>query len=339
MTQLGIGGDLHVDRVQGRLMTQLGLLSTTTPRNDASPGRGQWDLADAYRYLSEAYGGYHFGDPHRGVNVQAGIFMSYIGLWSYYNFDNWTYQPSYVSSNTPWFFNGVRAQWFVSDRLKIEPWIVNGWQTFGQWQEGRAGGFLWNWRPSSRLSISSTAYAGQEAPGDSKSSRWYTDNYAEYQFFKGTNLVRSAAIAVVGDLGYDYRSGGARDGVRAGGSLSHRLELRGDVEWTVRGDYYFDESQAIVTSFPITSPYARPDQDRPFSGGGFTTTFDYWPSPWTVLRLEYMHRVANIPFFSGHGGITGPGGVQPSSSADAATFTPALRRSDDRIVVNATLRL
>ena len=44
-----------------------------------------------------------------GINVEAGIFMSYIGLFSYYNFDNWAYQPSYVSANTPWFFNGVRV--------------------------------------------------------------------------------------------------------------------------------------------------------------------------------------------------------------------------------------
>ena len=68
VTQLGIGGDFHWDRVQGRLMTQFGQLSTTTPRNDASPGRGQWQLDNMYRYISEAYGGYHFGDPHRGVD-------------------------------------------------------------------------------------------------------------------------------------------------------------------------------------------------------------------------------------------------------------------------------
>ena len=56
--------------------------------------------------------------------------MSYIGLFSYYNFDNWAYQPSFVSSNTPWFFQGVRIQIFPTAHLKIEPWIINGWQSY-----------------------------------------------------------------------------------------------------------------------------------------------------------------------------------------------------------------
>jgi hypothetical protein len=135
--QLGIGGDFHYDHIRGRLMTQFGMYSTMTPRNDPTPGRGQWNLADAYRYVSEAYGGYHFDVLH-GINVDAGIFMSYIGLFSYYNFDNWAYQPSYVSSNTPWFFNGVRVQIFPTEKLKIEPWFVNGWQSYGT-ANGRPG--------------------------------------------------------------------------------------------------------------------------------------------------------------------------------------------------------
>ena len=147
VTQLGVGGDFHYDNVRARVMTQFGLYSQTTPRNDASPSRGQWNLDDAYRYLSEAYGGYHFNALH-GINVDAGIFMSYVGLFSYYNFDNWAYQPSYVSSNTPWFFNGVRVQIFPTEHLKIEPWFINGWQSYGRFN-GRPGfGFQILWRPS-----------------------------------------------------------------------------------------------------------------------------------------------------------------------------------------------
>ena len=105
--QISFGGDFHWENVRGRVLTLGGMFSVTTPRNDPSVGRGQWDLRDAYKYFSEAYGGYHFNVNH-GLNVDAGIFVSYIGLFSYYNFDNWAYQPSYVSSNTPWFFNGLR---------------------------------------------------------------------------------------------------------------------------------------------------------------------------------------------------------------------------------------
>src|SRR5262245_58451883 len=35
LTQLGIGGDFHHDHIQARLMTQFGMYSFTTPRNDA----------------------------------------------------------------------------------------------------------------------------------------------------------------------------------------------------------------------------------------------------------------------------------------------------------------
>ena len=151
---IGIGGDFHWQNVRGRIMFMDGLFAVTTPRNDASsatgngPGNtggvGQWDLQNAYKYVSEAYGGYHFNVQH-GLNVDAGIFVSYVGLFSYYNFDNWTYQPSYVSSNTPWFFQGVRIQWFPTNKLKIEPWIIDGWQSYAKYNShlGLGGQLLW----------------------------------------------------------------------------------------------------------------------------------------------------------------------------------------------------
>lgn len=88
---VGVGGDFHAGNMKGRVLTQFGVYATATPRNDASPSVGQWDLANAYHYVTEAWGGYHV-DVQHGINVQAGLFLSYIGLLSYYNFDNWSYQ-------------------------------------------------------------------------------------------------------------------------------------------------------------------------------------------------------------------------------------------------------
>ena len=72
LEQLSFGGDFRLQNVRARFLTMFGEFATTTPRNDASFSRGQWDLANAYRYVSEAWGGYHWDKMH-GINVDAGI--------------------------------------------------------------------------------------------------------------------------------------------------------------------------------------------------------------------------------------------------------------------------
>jgi hypothetical protein len=154
--QVSFGGDFHWHNVRARFLSMFGLFAVTTPRNDASAGVGQWDLQGAYKYFSEANAGYHW-DVNHGLNVDAGVFVSYIGLFSYYNFDNWTYQPSFVSSNTPWFFNGLRVQWFPTQTLKIEPWLINGWQSYAKYNShpGFGGQILWIPNDSFKLVLNS----------------------------------------------------------------------------------------------------------------------------------------------------------------------------------------
>jgi TolA-binding protein len=210
LEQISIGGDIHIDNVRGRILTMDGLFATTTPRNDASPSRGQWDLANAYRYVSEAWGGYHFDVAH-GLNVDAGIFVSYIGLFSYYNFDNWTYQPSFVSSNTPWFFNGLRVQYFPTKKLKIEPWFINGWQTYARpnGKPGLGGQILW--RPKPYLDFVWNNYGlGEDDIGFPGRSRIHADYSAQVKVYDNpSKLLDKIAFTVTGDLGCEYGGGPA----------------------------------------------------------------------------------------------------------------------------------
>src|SRR5882757_83038 len=160
--QVSFGGDFHWDNVRARFLSMFGMFATTTPRNDASGAIGQWDLQNAYRYFSEANAGYHF-DVNHGLNVDAGVFVSYIGLFSYYNFDNWTYQPSFVSSNTPWFFNGLRVQWFPTQNLKIEPWLINGWQSYAKFNSKPGVGGQILWMPNDSVKLVFNSYSiGQD---------------------------------------------------------------------------------------------------------------------------------------------------------------------------------
>ena len=160
--QVSFGGDFHWENVRARFLSIFGMFATTTPRNDASSSVGQWDLDNAYRYFSEANAGYHFDVSH-GLNVDVGVFVSYIGLFSYYNFDNWTYQPSFVSSNTPWFFNGLRVQWWPTQNLKIEPWLINGWQSYAKFNRRPGFGGQILWIPNDSLKLVFNTYSiGQD---------------------------------------------------------------------------------------------------------------------------------------------------------------------------------
>jgi hypothetical protein len=203
--QLGLGGDFYLSNVHARFMTQFGEYSVTTPRNDSSVSRGGWNLDNAYRYIAEMYGGYHINKMH-GWNIDAGIFMSYIGLYGYYNFDNWSYQPSFVSSNTPWFFTGLRFQFFPTPHLKIEPWFINGWQTYGRFNSkpGMGGQIKWDPKPWFNL-ISNNYGMGEDDEGAPNRSRLHTDNSDEFKFFEHPNqFVDREAISITYDAGCEF---------------------------------------------------------------------------------------------------------------------------------------
>jgi Putative beta-barrel porin-2, OmpL-like. bbp2 len=321
--QLSFGGDIRVNNVRGRFLTMYGMFATTTPRNDASPGRGQWDLADAYRYVSEAWGGYHW-DVQHGLNLDAGIFVSYIGLFSYYNFDNWTYQPSYVSSNTPWFFNGVRVQWFPTDKLKIEPWFINGWQSYGRpnGKPGLGGQILY--RPKPWLSLVFNNYGlGEDAVGIPDRSRLHTDNSVEMKYYdKPDNFIDKAAFTVTGDLGCEFGGGVSCTGkgnpkqAFLGYMFYNRLWFKKDLYGlTIGGGQLNNPGRYLVLLPPINgataitgTPYYTENPGQPYHAYDFTLTYDYMPSQFITFRAEMGYRHTDLPYWSGRGGVTPPGG-------------------------------
>jgi hypothetical protein len=361
VTQLGVGGDFHYDNVRARLMTQFGLYSQTTPRNDASPARGQWNLDSAYRYISEAYGGYHFNALH-GINVDAGIFMSYIGLFSYYQFDNWAYQPSYVSSNTPWFFNGVRIQIFPTEHLKIEPWFTNGWQSYGRFNSRPGLGFQILWRPNGWLSLLGNQYAlGEDALNTPGRVRYHTDDSIEIKYYDNKEkFLDKAAFSLTGDMGCEHGGGVSCTGGSAKGPKQsflgymfyNRLWFDNDkYGLTLGGGQINNPGRYLVLLPPINgataasgTPYFTENPGDPYKAWDVSGTFDWMPSQYITFRWEYNHRAANVPYFSGSGGVTPPGGNNnvPGSfvclsgfttcnGSPANTWFPDLRKTENRL--------
>jgi hypothetical protein len=337
--QISFGGNFHWQNVNARILTMNGMFGVTTPRNDASAGRGQWDLRGAYKYVSEANAGYHW-DVNHGLNLDAGIFVSYIGLFSYYNFDNWTYQPSYVSSNTPWFFNGVRIQWFPTDKLKIEPWIINGWQSYGRMgsKPGLGGQILY--RPRPWLSLVFNNYGlGEDTLGNGNGqfgrSRIHTDDSVEVKYYDHPEkFLDRMAFSLTGDLGCEYGGTGSFVSAQgrtinnnvnchhntatsskqtfAGWMLYNRWWFKKDLYGiTLGGGAMANPGRYLTLLPPINgadaisgSPYFTTNPGDPYKAWDTSLTFDWMPKQYITFRAEYGYRHANVPYWTGRGGIT-----------------------------------
>jgi hypothetical protein len=346
LTHLGLGGTYTEGPVHGRVMLQLGLYSQATPRNDASIGRGQWQLGDAYRYLSEAWAGYRF-NVLSGINLQAGLFMSFIGLWSYYNADNWTYQPSFVSSSTPWFFNGIRLQIFVNDRLKIEPWLVNGWQAYGRFNQAPGVGLQVQWRPTSALSATANHYAGFDTPGLGGRLRLHADESLVLKYLdRAGGLVRRAALSLTVDGGCEVGDGASCGSQYFAGLMAyHRLWLADSFAVTVGGGVVTNPGRYLTLLPPINgataasgTPYFSAALGDTFRAWDAQVSVDYMPAPLLTFRLEAVARGANVPYFAGPRGMTPPGGNQGTPGSRVPGWAPDLRPLEHRVTLALMLR-
>jgi hypothetical protein len=371
LEQVSFGGDFHWDNVRARFLSMFGMFATTTPRNDASGEIGQWDVQDAYRYFSEANAGYHF-DVNHGLNVDAGVFVSYIGLFSYYNFDNWTYQPSFVSSNTPWFFNGLRVQWWPTQDLKIEPWLINGWQSYNKFNRhpGLGGQILWI--PNDTLKLVFNTYtAGQDnlncqansnngqgtmdtlcqpqngggihdAAGSyvgagppvnyANVTRVHEDDSVLVKYYdargQGGAGVSKMAFSFTLDEGCEYGGGvhcthGPNKESFFGAMLYDRTWFHNDLyAVTIGGGFMNNPGRYLALTPPINgataasgSPYFTQQPGQKLYQWDSQINLQYMPRDWITWWTEATFRHSSVPYWSGPGGITPPGGNNGSPAS------------------------
>jgi hypothetical protein len=360
--QVSFGGDFHWDNVRARFLSIFGNFATTTPRNDASSGVGQWDLQNAYRYFSEANAGYHF-DVNHGLNVDAGIFVSYIGLFSYYNYDNWTYQPSFVSSNTPWFFNGLRVQWWPTQNLKIEPWLINGWQSYAKFNRKPGFGGQILWIPNDSLKLVFNSYSvgqdnlpcqangargtidvncqpqnggygnasagsnvGAGPPVDySRVTRIHEDDSIEVKYYDahgtGGDGVSKLAFSYTLDIGCEYGGGvtctnGQNKENFFGMQFYNRAWFHNDLyAITLGGGFINNPGRYLALTPPINgasaqsgSPYFTQQPGQKLFQWDTQLNLQYMPKDWITWWTEATFRHSSVPYWSGSGGVTPPGG-------------------------------
>jgi hypothetical protein len=343
------GGDFYEPKsgARARLMLQFGTRATGIPRNDNTPLRGQFDLYNAMRYVTEAYAGFHLNRWH-GVNVDFGIFKSYVGLLSYNNFENWNYQPSFTSDNTPWFFTGMRTQIFPTDRLKIELWLVNGWQTYGMFNEMPGIGYQIQWRPREWASILASSYVGWDTPNAPGRLRFHSDNSAVIRYWNRpqSKLISKAAFSVTADLGFENGAGvvpfNGDELAPAQNFISGMIYNRfwfGSQQrwaWTIGGGYINNPGRYLAL-LPTGNGVLSQNPGDPFEGWDASTCIQFMPNEHLTFGLEFVTRHTNVPYFSGRGGVTSRNGWNVPIG-DPNGFVADLVQDENRIILSSIFR-
>ncbi|MES2799970.1 MAG: outer membrane beta-barrel protein [Bacteroidota bacterium] len=363
LAALHFGGDFTYKNARARFMTQFGTRSVLVPRNDYSPYKGQYQLWNVYRHLSEAYVGYHFNKWY-GINIDAGMFMSYIGLNSYYQAENWEYQASFTSDNTPWFFNGIRLQMFPTKKLKVEAWLINGWQSYGKFNTMPGAGFNITYSPNEKIKLITNNYFGADAAMIKNRFRFHSDNSFLLNYYnKPTSKgITKMAFSLTSDLGFE--KGGGVNGFNnsdqnnpaqyfASVMFYNRMWFaKNKMAWTIGGGWITNPGRYLVL-YPTGEASPLPDPNNPtqtegaypfsanpgdqFVGYDFSTNLDFMPNQSITFRLELVHRNSSVPYFAGRGGVTSPSGYT-TTTLDPA-WRPDLVKSETRIIFAILFRL
>jgi hypothetical protein len=334
-----IGGDFHYKGVRGTLSVQFGNRAELVYANDPTSRRGPSNLNNILKYIREATVGYHF-DVRSGLNFDVGIMTSFIGNLSYLNFENWTYQPSYIWEMTPYYFVGLRAQFFPTDRIKIEVWLVNGWQSYSKFNETPGLGLQLQWRPREWVLVSTNHYGGFDTRGTPERLRYQTDNNLQlrYRNQPTSRALSRGAFSLAADFGCEDGNGvRCQDQYFLGLAVYHQLLFwRNLFAFTQGGGIVTNPGRYLVLLPPGPVAFDTSPGSSYVAWEGLLTV-DYMPTDYITYRLEYVHRGSNVPYFAGPGGSTSPDGF--SDTPLPTGYLPDRTVSEDRICIALLLRM
>jgi hypothetical protein len=157
--------------------------------------------------------------------------------------------------------------------------------------------------------------------------RIHTDDSIEIKYFdKPGRTLDKMAFSFTADMGCEFGGGVSCYGDKAGGPkqsfigfmLYDRTWFKKDTHGlTIGGGMINNPGRYLVLLPPINgetapsaainAPYFTGNPGDPFKAWDMSVTYDYMPRQWLTFRWEYDYRHANVPYWTGRGGVTPPG--------------------------------
>jgi len=196
--------------------------------------------------------------------------------------------------------------------------------------------------------LSNNYGVGADALGIPNRTRLHTDNSIEVKYYDHPErLLDKMAFSLTGDMGCEHGGGvscfgNTKEGPKQsfiGYMFYNRFWLHKDLfGFTLGGGQMNNPGRYLVLLPPINgatafsgTPYFTANPGDPFKAWDASATFDYMPSQYITFRWEYDYRHANVPYFSGSGGITPPGGNTGALGSAVPGWTPDLRKDESRL--------
>ena len=204
------------------------------------------------------------------------------------------------------------------------------------------------WRPNPSVSVVLNNYVGTDTLNNPDRRRLHTDDSVTVKYLdRPKAFLSKAAFSFTFDAGCESGGGVSCSGsAERPGAVLHRLHglqpvLVREGHVRLHGRRRRDQQPRPVPR-PPAADQRRDGDDRarrtsprtPATRTRRGTTpigFDYMPEQWITFRAEFNHRGANVPYFTGAGGITPDGGNQGAPGSVVDGFTPDLRKAENRI--------
>lgn len=214
------------------------------------------------------------------VWVDAGIFASHIGFEGAVGKDCWNLTRSILADNSPYYESGVKIsytsaneKWFLSGLL------LNGWQRIHRVNGNNtpAFGHQLTFKPSIKVTLNSSSFAGNDKPDSVKQMRYFHNFYGVFQLYK------KIAATIGFDFGAEQKSKGSSTyNIWYSPVLILKASPTDKINIAARGEYYSDANGVIIST----------KTQNGFQTFGYSLNFDY------AIRENVLWRIEGRVFSS-----------------------------------------
>lgn len=302
LSNVAVDAQWDWEGVNGRITLQWGSTPATyylaeTAAPSLGTGVGPQDQA-LWQWVQQAHVGYR-APIGAGLNVEAGLFLSPVGVESLAVKDNFLYSRTNLFYGYPFYHTGVRISYPVLEELTLVGWVVNGWNTVLDNNDEKTFVLQARFAVGGVVEGSFSYASGVERPRDALEGRAWRHTFDLNGTITATDWL---AVQLQATGGFEQNTFGTSG--YAAGMVALRVAVIEWLSFAARGDVFWEHraSSSAGTADAIFWPVEWVSSA--------TIGADVHPHPNVSLRLEYRHdHAAGAAYFAGR--VVGDGRMVP----------------------------